>query len=730
MMLKRKLIWIGVLIFLNGLLTSCTRETKEEVKTEKISYGKGYYEEEITLPENVVHIQDICVKKDGTLMMAGSDITQKYGAMWELNDGTWNEKVSYIDLIKDRLSENYSVSTAISDEEEVAIIVETDENVSFYFIDRAQELIELKELSNLENTAGLQMDFAPNGNLMLVSPTQIYLINKENGKIQQEYLDGKSVINAYDYIDEGICVIYDGKLVCFNYDSGSEIYPDDMGEIANHVKELNIMGNSNLKFSKVDGKTSALCYLDVYDSEYPGIVKVTSKENEGLIDGSRTYYGHYDYYLSKLETDNKGNVYSVFWGEPEKLMKYTYDPNKMTEDNSQLKVYSLRDSRVVRQNILVYQQENPNVDIVYEIGISEDAERTEQDAMKSLNTEIAAGTGPDIIIMDDLRIDDYIRQGILEDVSNVIEETEKSEELVEAVVNTFKEQGKVFAIPMRFSYMTVENQKSEGELGSYQDFEQLTNEVFELNTEKYSLFDPFSFDHILTISYWSYFRDFLEKEDVENVDNLQERLDQYYSLVKMWYDKVDMTEASEKDMTNFSLNPYAYRDYEGSEMMGQPLVSLDYITNEWDFQYLLNNKEINYTLLKNENEILYVPACIAGINAKSKEIEEAKKFLLFMLGKDGQLTEQYRGMKVNKEAIKTILTDDKLQRFSSIERGFSEEEKETILGSVEQLSRSVDTDSVFMRIVLEGMSGVLDEEITSSEAAENAAKKINLYLLE
>ena len=50
--------------------------------------------------------------------------------------------------------------------------------------------------------------------------------------------------------------------------------------------------------------------------------------------------------------------------------------------------------------MLIYQQKNPDIDIIYEIGIGNNAERTEQDAIKNLNTEIAAGTGPDIIVLD------------------------------------------------------------------------------------------------------------------------------------------------------------------------------------------------------------------------------------------------------------------------------------------------------------------------------------------
>lgn len=292
---------------------------------------------------------------------------------------------------------------------------------------------EMNDLSNIENISNATVDFTPNGNLLLVTPTQIYLIDKETGRIKQEYLDGKSMINAYDCIEEGICIICNGQLICLDYDSGRKISPSGIKEIAENIKKLDITGNSNLKFLKKDGRISALCYLDAYATDAPGLVEVTSRGYRGLVDGSRTYYGHYDYLLSILEADDKGNIYSVFWGEPEKIMQYTYEKNN-EKATKQLKIYSLRDSRVIRQNMLIYQQKNPDIDIIYEIGIGNNAERTEQDAIKNLNTEIAAGTGPDIIVLDGLRMEEYIKQG----AEDVIKGKSTSEETAENVEKKLK----------------------------------------------------------------------------------------------------------------------------------------------------------------------------------------------------------------------------------------------------------------------------------------------------
>lgn len=59
------------------------------------------------------------------------------------------------------------------------------------------------------------------------------------------------------------------------------------------------------------------------------------------------------------------------------------------------------------------------MNIYYNYGISQDSPITENDAIKTLNTEIKANKGPDIFILDNLPMDSYISQGYLEDISDI-----------------------------------------------------------------------------------------------------------------------------------------------------------------------------------------------------------------------------------------------------------------------------------------------------------------------
>ena len=47
---------------------------------------------------------------------------------------------------------------------------------------------------------------------------------------------------------------------------------------------------------------------------------------------------------------------------------------------------------------------------------------TRTDALKTLNTEIMAGKGPDILILDGISAQTYVEQGMLEDLSGIFKD--------------------------------------------------------------------------------------------------------------------------------------------------------------------------------------------------------------------------------------------------------------------------------------------------------------------
>lgn len=80
----------------------------------------------------------------------------------------------------------------------------------------------------------------------------------------------------------------------------------------------------------------------------------------------------------------------------------------------------------------------------YEVGVSELV--SEQDAIRILSTELLSGGGPDVIVMDGLPMDNYISQGALDKLDEVVPDT-----IFPHIRAAYQqEDGSVYAMPVKF----------------------------------------------------------------------------------------------------------------------------------------------------------------------------------------------------------------------------------------------------------------------------------------
>ena len=86
----------------------------------------------------------------------------------------------------------------------------------------------------------------------------------------------------------------------------------------------------------------------------------------------------------------------------------------MYEDNS------------IRQAVGGFQKEHADVYVHYEAALSGENGMTVSDALKTLTTEIMAGKGPDVLVLDGMPVETYAEKGILRDLSSVIEENRRN----------------------------------------------------------------------------------------------------------------------------------------------------------------------------------------------------------------------------------------------------------------------------------------------------------------
>ena len=169
---------------------------------------------------------------------------------------------------------------------------------------------------------------------------------------------------------------------------------------------------------------------------------------EKLVDGETSTIGLPNFYAASLTVVADGTFPTFYVSDLDSLLAYRYDPALTATADKSLTVFSLRDNDTVRQAIVAFSRLRGDVKITYTVAMEGATGGTEQDYIKALNTELLAGTGPDILLLDGLPLDSYIEKDVLTELSDVLADTEK---LQENVASAYQRDGKVYAVPTGFS---------------------------------------------------------------------------------------------------------------------------------------------------------------------------------------------------------------------------------------------------------------------------------------
>lgn len=148
-------------------------------------------------------------------------------------------------------------------------------------------------------------------------------------------------------------------------------------------------------------------------------------------------------------------IIAYFQGGSLSLVAYRFNENVPTEPNNLLSVYALYDSQSLREYINQFQQAYPDIIIDLTVGLPKGTAITRDDAIRTLNTELLTGNGPDVMILDGLPVGSYIQQGVLLDLAPVVQPMLDSGELQANVAGAFKTGDAIPAVPTRFLLPTI-----------------------------------------------------------------------------------------------------------------------------------------------------------------------------------------------------------------------------------------------------------------------------------
>lgn len=391
---------------------------------------------------------------------------------------------------------------------------------------------------------------------------------------------------------------------------------------------------------------------------------------EQIIDGGLSTFSNPSISIVNMIT-LENNEFMVLFSSG-RLVRYTYDSNVPTVPDELVTVYSLREEDKVRQAIAQYQARNPQAFVRYEVGMSGSDAAGREDAIKKLNTELMAGAGPDILILDGLPMDSYIEKGVLLDLSDHISQMTGEQELLPNIVESFRQDGKIYGMPITFDIPAVfgrgDNLAQIHDLASLAD----TMELLREDNPGQEIIGMFSEEvavkWLLPVSAPAFV------DETGNLDTkvLAEYLEEINRIYTASMDGLSDTLKERHENRRELYRKSGADDYYAEAYNSLGDASTDFLLNEAVFAAgkLKNTYTFHEVLSINKTEgyedmrmapldghcsHVFVPDVVTGINASSAHPEEALAFFDVLMGKEVQQL-LYDGFVVNKAALESQLS--------------------------------------------------------------------------
>lgn len=402
----------------------------------------------------------------------------------------------------------------------------------------------------------------------------------------------------------------------------------------------------------------------------------------------------------------------------------------------ELTVYTLNRNILLEEEINAVNRKHPDCVVSVETGLSGEAGLTADDAVKTLNTEILAGTGPDILILDGMAVEQYCESGLLLDLRDVLQEIAGTDGVYEKIAYTYENNGAVCAVPARFCFPIMVGE--EDVISQITDLESLADAVRELK-ERHP--EQASVTGLYGEGLLEYLFDFCAPAWVDASGQIDtDQMKQFLETVKEIND-LQKAGVSEADI-EAAAGSYVYSD-DNAELM-QPML----VTGGSQSLAFYHSKSLNFskTLLgllqdgtysfdgaRGQKAGVFLPKEIVAVNAKGQNQASAAAFVKEFLSSSCQET-----FKIEDTAYPVNRTA--FQKMKETELGTAEnfglsakacgEGFEKIGAIIEDLSVRSVTDAVIRDAVTEQGIRFLNGELTLEDAVSGIEQKVGLHMAE
>lgn len=430
------------------------------------------------------------------------------------------------------------------------------------------------------------------------------------------------------------------------------------------------------------------------------------------------------------KSGSESNLYFLQKEQTKKTEKDKTDTGKSTV----LKIYSLKENSMIRSSLAFFRREHTDISINYTVGYTGEDGFSVSDAIRKLNTEIMADEGPDIIVLDNLPVEEYISKGVLEPVTDIV--NEKKDEIFFNMIEGYNKESEIFCVPTTFripviignsEVVSAESSKAVIDQMEQQESPVLTRQDF-----------PYAAMYMFVTS------DMVEKDGMN-----KEKLTAYYNDLLRLKEMGNVTDKIVGE-SDYSMNqtvdifPYGESDVPSDIYFGEAKAGVGQIAYA-DSYIKLNSArkqaDIQFDYLNKSGGNYYIPTEVLGINSRSSYKDAAKEFLSLYLTEEVQNTNTM-GFSINRNSMRnSAAVTDSPQYYSTIYKNLedtsgldlytlSTDEFNELLQFVELADTPVWVDAVVTETVMEQADKILYEGLDVQTAVKTVCDKIDLYLKE
>lgn len=779
--MKRKL-FKNIIIYMSILtLTSCSKpieQKRQEVDTDKITdttNKSGYIEEVLELPDDVFYIRDIKEINDGEIILIAEDINFNRVNYMSLDSGdNWNE----LDVKTKNLpiTNESELSTSLLNDGKIITAFTSGKNssdtgVQFFLTNEDMEFekfeLKLNQETNLVKDMPIKLVELNNGDLIgRINTDTLIQIDKENYSEKYRY-KFDSYIKGYSNVDELLIITLEDEMISYNIDTGEK--QDKPIEFIDNVKDIS--GEKNV----ISSSTQDYLYfcnnskLFAYDLD-----NNTSKEiinNAKYINNSSLYINNFikinknDYMFSMNSSD----------GYKDSLVRYKYTDYFQSIENEEITIYSLLENKELQGLITQLNMNNSNISIDYKVGLTEGTGVEISDAIKLLNTEIMAGKGPDILILDNLPVDSYIENGVLADIKDTVISNEDS--IFQFIIEAFEEGGEICQFPLSISLPVLIGNKDS--LNKVNDLNSILDVIKESSIESDNRIFEYlgSPEEFINSFYFIFENNFIDKNNKINkkeLTNFLEICDDIYRISKekddiyqeQVYENI-MKQMQTDELSESKINSDSFKEMRENDgylpsvningilNKNKPLFAYGNMNTAYQFENLYNimlkENDISYKILKNNNKNIFHATSKMGINSKSENIDLAKEILEKLINSDiypGELTtnkekfmnditqsfnsEEYEYSSDNNHYLKAIEKDID-ENGTPIETPIyflNDDDINDINKHLNKLDSERKINTVLIKEVSKQFIEIIENNITVKDAVENIINNTEIYLSE